>query len=127
MTQISRYCDTAQLINSSSAEMATGRVFWSCQIIFIFLLVLSTALRNRPCKYSCRGNKSLWCQLNAADAKDGLDFSGLPLQNVFTNVFRIGSHVGFGDEEAKARLRKESTTGQEYVCIEIYQAVLHTN
>ena len=30
-------------------------------------------------------------------------------------------------KEAKARLRKESTTGQEYACMEIYQAVLHTN
>ena len=30
-------------------------------------------------------------------------------------------------KEAKARLQKESTTGQEYVCMEIYQTVLHTN
>ena len=82
--------------------MATGRVFRSCRIIFIFLLVLSTALGNRPCKCSCRSNKSLWCQLNAADAKDGLDLSGLPLQDVFTNVFGIGSHDGFGDEGSQS-------------------------
>ena len=35
--------------------------------------------------------------------------------------------LDFVTTEAKARLRKESTTGQEYVCMEIYQAVLHTN
>ena len=82
--------------------MATGRVFRSCRIIFISLLVLSTALGNRPCKYSCKSNKSLWCQLNAAYANDGLDLSGLPLQDVFTNIFEFGSHVGFGDEGSQS-------------------------
>ena len=84
--------------------MATGRVFQSCRIILILLLFLSSVLGNRPCRYSCRGNKTLCSQLNSADAKDGLDIFGFPLQDV-TNAFEIdeiGGHIGFGDEGSQS-------------------------
>ena len=77
--------------------MATGRVFQSCRIILILLLFLSSVLGNRPCKHSCRGNKTLCSQLNAADAKDGLDIFGFPLQDVInaSEIGEIGGHIGF--------------------------------
>ena len=82
--------------------MATGRVFRSCRTILILLLLLSSVLGNRPCsKHSCRGNKTLCSQLNAADAKDGLDIFGVPLQDVI-NAFEFGGHIGFDDEGSQS-------------------------
>ena len=86
------------------AHDGNGRVFQSCQIILILLLFLSSVLGNRPCKHSCRGNKTLCSQLNAADAMDGLDIFGFPLQVVINalEIGEIGGHIGFGDEGSQS-------------------------
>ena len=81
--------------------MATGHVFRSCQTILIVLLFLSSVSGNRPCKHSCRGNKTLCSQLNTADAKDGLDIFGFPLQDVI-NAFEFSGHIGFDDEGSQS-------------------------